>query len=119
LSLPARLPEEEIEQKLAAHRTTLLAQLDQAAATTGQDLGQETHAVAQRKLEQMARLKNAFGFGEEVKEGDAFNRELQEQKRLEKIEEREQEKKRREKEKKDAARKCVTAGHLCVCFHVS
>lgn len=53
-------------------------------------LAQETHAVALRKQEQMAKLKSAFGFGEdEVREGDAFNRELQEQKRQERIAERE------------------------------
>ncbi len=36
----------------------------------------ETHEVAQRKLDQMAKLKSAFGLSE-VKEGDAFNRDLQ------------------------------------------
>lgn len=45
--------------------------------------------MALRKQEQMAKLKSAFGFGEEVREGDAFNRELQEQKRQERVAERE------------------------------
>jgi len=44
----------------------------------------------------MERLAGAFGFAEgEVREGDAFNRELQEQKRLEKIAEREAKEKER------------------------
>ena len=50
-------------------------------------------------------LKDAFGFGEDVKEGDAFNRELQEQKRQEKLAEREAERKRRDKERKERERK--------------
>lgn len=57
--------------------------------------------MARRKQEQMARLKDAFGFAEDVHEGDAFNRELQEQKRLDKVAEREKEKKRREKERRE------------------
>lgn len=36
----------------------------------------ETHEVAARKLQQMDKLKAAFGLSD-VKEGDAFNRELQ------------------------------------------
>ena len=58
-------------------------------------LGQETHELAQRKQEQMERLRGAFGLGTEevAREGDAFNRELQEQKRLDKIAEREKKEK--------------------------
>lgn len=33
--------------------------------------------MAQRKLEQMSKLKAALGLKEDVREGDAFNRELQ------------------------------------------
>ena len=51
----------------------------------------EDDGAAQRKQEQMERLRGAFGLGAEevAREGDAFNRELQEQKRLDKIAERE------------------------------
>ena len=52
--------------------------------------------MALRKTEQMARLQAAFGFAEEGRVGDAFNRELQEQKRQQKIDEREA----KEREKK-------------------
>ena len=43
----------------------------------------------------MERLRGAFGFGEEQKEGEAFNRELQEQRRLERVAEREAKEKER------------------------
>ncbi len=36
----------------------------------------ETHEVAQRKVEQMDKLRAAFGISE-IKEGEAFDRELQ------------------------------------------
>lgn len=62
-------------------------------------MAQETHAVAQRKQEQMARLRGAFGFDAEgPREGEAFNRELQEQRR---------EEARAEREAKERERKCV------------
>lgn len=51
--------------------------------------------MALRKQEQMAKLSSAFGFDGEVREGDAFNRELQEQKRQERIAEREAKEKER------------------------
>jgi hypothetical protein len=53
--------------------------------------------VAARKAAQMDRLRSAFGLaGEEgVLEGDAFNRELQEEKRQERIAEREAKEKER------------------------
>lgn len=71
-------------------------------------MAHETHAVAQRKQDQMERLRGAFGFGAEVKEGEAFDRELQEQRRQERIAEKEREKKRAEKEKRDRERRCET-----------
>jgi serine/arginine repetitive matrix protein 2 len=43
----------------------------------------------------MDRLRNAFGFIEGMKEGEAFDRELQEQRRLERIAEREAKEKER------------------------
>lgn len=42
----------------------------------GAKLSGETHEVAQRKVEQMDKLKSALGLTE-VKEGDAFDRDLQ------------------------------------------
>lgn len=57
---------------------------------------QETHQVAARKMAQMDRLRGALGLGEGQREGEAFDRELQERRRQEKIAEREQ----REREKR-------------------
>lgn len=68
-------------------------------------LGNETHAVAERKLVQMDKLRAAFGLEESAKEGEAFDRDLQEQRRLERIAEREQREKEREKEKRDAEKR--------------
>ncbi len=58
-------------------------------------LGQETHEVARRKVEQMDKLRAAFGLSAEAKEGEAFDQELQEQKRQERIAEREAKEKER------------------------
>ena len=43
----------------------------------------------------MERLRGAFGMGGEHKEGEAFDRELQEQKRLDRIAEREEKERQR------------------------
>lgn len=50
--------------------------------------------MARRKVEQMDKLRSAFGLGE-VKEGEAFDQELQERKRQERIAEREAREKER------------------------
>lgn len=42
---------------------------------------QETHRLAERKQQQMAKLENAFGLSGVV-EGEAFNRELQEERKM-------------------------------------
>lgn len=47
-----------------------------AAANRGK-LTNETHEVAQRKIEQLDKLKSALGIDGTMSEGDAFNRELQ------------------------------------------
>ena len=72
---------------------------------------QETHAQAQRKVEQMDKLRGAFGLRPDINEGDSFNRELQEQRRLDKVAEREKaaaDRRKRheqaEKERKKAAK---------------
>lgn len=37
----------------------------------------ETHELAERKLQELATLRAAWGLGDEVVEGQAFDRELQ------------------------------------------
>ena len=56
---------------------------------------QETHQVAARKLVQMERLRGAFGLRGEHREGEAFDRELQEKRRQERIAEREERERQR------------------------
>ena len=52
----------------------------------------ETHEIAQRKLQQMEKLRGAFGIGADMAEGDAFNPEVQEAKRQAERDRREAEK---------------------------
>ena len=81
----------------------------------------ETHAIAQRKVAQMDKLRTVFGFSadQDKKEGEAFDRELQEKRKrdrlleieqrekakVKKAKEAEKEKKRREKERKRSVQK--------------
>jgi len=57
----------------------------------------ETHEIAQRKLQQMEKLRGAFGIGADVAEGDAFNPEVQEAKRQAERDRREAEKQARQR----------------------
>jgi serine/arginine repetitive matrix protein 2 len=66
--------------------------------------GQETHELALRKENQMKNLQEAFGLTTAV-EGQAFDRELQEQKRLDQIAEREARQKEKELRKKEEEKK--------------
>jgi len=81
----------------------------------------ETHAAAKRQLEKMVKLRNVFGLpkNQDSKEGEAFDRELQEKRKQARIEQRElaektkikqakalkKEAMRREKERARAAKK--------------
>eukprot|EP00195_Chlamydomonas_chlamydogama_P016489 CAMPEP_0202909188 /NCGR_PEP_ID=MMETSP1392-20130828/48598_1 /ASSEMBLY_ACC=CAM_ASM_000868 /TAXON_ID=225041 /ORGANISM="Chlamydomonas chlamydogama, Strain SAG 11-48b" /LENGTH=378 /DNA_ID=CAMNT_0049598863 /DNA_START=101 /DNA_END=1233 /DNA_ORIENTATION=- len=105
---------EQIANEIADLRKKEFEKLATEAAALGgagdRKLLNETHEVAQRKLEQMDKLKAALGISE-VKEGEAFDRELQEKKKLERLaekeakeREREKERKQREKEKKRKAK---------------
>ena len=67
----------------------------------------ETHELAKRKASEMDKIRNAFGLDPEAKEGQAFDRDLQERLKAERIAEREAQQKAREKEakKKEKERK--------------
>lgn len=62
----------------------------------------ETHEMAARKIQQMDKLKAAFGIEGDVNEGDAFNSEVQEQKRQQRQQEWEQRQAEREARAKEA-----------------
>ena len=74
----SRRTAEEIEEHLTQQRAALAAEAER------QELAlqpKETHALAARKEEEMVGLRAAFGL-KDVAEGEAFDRELQERKKL-------------------------------------
>eukprot|EP00890_Picochlorum_soloecismus_P000188 jgi/Picsp_1/116/NSC_00116-R1_srrm2 protein len=90
--------EDEIEERLAAYRSELVEQFASNGGLHGKDatMGQnETHEIAARKEREMEKVRHALGFKEDIVEGEAFDRELQEQKKQARIEER----KRKERER--------------------
>lgn len=64
----------------------------------------ETHELAKRKASEMDKIRAAFGLDPEAKEGQAFDRDLQERLKAERILEREAKQKAKEKEAKQQAK---------------
>ena len=91
------MSEEAIEEQLTAQRARLEAE---AAREAAKETPTETHAVAARKEAEMDGLRAAFGLKEAPREGDAFDRELQERKKQERLAERERAAKERERAKR-------------------
>lgn len=60
----------------------------------------ETHELAKRKASEMDKIRAAFGLGDDAKEGQAFDRDLQERLKAERMAEREAKQKAKEKEDK-------------------
>ncbi|KAJ3358508.1 RNA-splicing factor [Allomyces javanicus] len=80
--------EDSIDDQVDALRKKLLAEL--AGPTAADAPSTSTHQQAARKAEEAQRFASALGIRDDVhRPGEAFNRELQEQKRQEKIAERE------------------------------
>ncbi|KAK9821762.1 hypothetical protein WJX81_005452 [Elliptochloris bilobata] len=92
---------EEIEKEVLHMREEMEKEGAALAAKPDNKPLTETHELAERKQQELATLRAAWGLGEEVVEGQAFNRELQEQRRQDKIAEREA------VEKERAAKKCA------------
>lgn len=86
------LDEDEIEKRLTEYRQRL--QIKSEASRTADDLAKskaaerETHEIAARKQQQMGKLADAFGL-RNVKEGEAFDQELQQRKKQGRMAERE------------------------------
>lgn len=93
--------EEDIEQRLVKYRAEVQDKAEGDPVGKQQKLDGDTHAIAQRKEQHMERIRNAFGFKDDIREGEAFDRELQQEKRQQRIAEREA----REEEKKALERK--------------
>ena len=114
------LAADEVEEKVSALRTKLLLKLpgESSSSDVGGRTG-ETHADAERKAAEAAALKGALGISESYVPGQAFDRELQqrlkeermakreaeEQARREAEEELEREREREERRKRKEARR--------------
>ena len=85
-----------MEERLAAYRSELVERFDSNEGLDAVTIGQhETHEIAARKEREMEKVRHALGFQQDIVEGEAFDRKLQEQKKQARIEER----KRRERER--------------------
>eukprot|EP01025_Chloroclados_australasicus_P038833 TRINITY_DN400_c0_g1_i1.p2 TRINITY_DN400_c0_g1~~TRINITY_DN400_c0_g1_i1.p2 ORF type:complete len:475 (-),score=71.66 TRINITY_DN400_c0_g1_i1:717-2141(-) len=96
--------EEEIEKELSSMREEMMRKAEEQVEPTEADLAEETHAIAARKQAQMEKLRDALGLGD-VKEGEAFDQELQEEKRQARIKEREDREAQKKQEEKERQRK--------------
>ena len=96
------LAAEEVEEKVSALRTKLLLKLPAPGESSSSDVGGrtgETHADAERKAAEAAALKGALGISESYVPGQAFDRELQQRLKEERMAKREaEEQARREAE---------------------
>lgn len=89
-------PDDEVEEKVGALRSGLLAKLPPPgeASSAGGRAG-ETHADAQRKEAEAGALKQALGIGDQYVPGQAFDRDLQDQLKAERMARREAEEERK------------------------
>ncbi len=101
------VPDDEIELQVQALREKLTAQLEQQReeeAVSKVDAARlrvgDTHRLAEAKQHDERRFARAVGVESGYREGDAFDRELQERKKQERIEER----RRRDEERRESGR---------------
>ncbi|KAJ6629240.1 cwf21 domain-containing protein, partial [Mycena sp. CBHHK59/15] len=87
--------EDKIEEQVGALREKLLANLASMNPTAGKIKPADTHALAAAKKSELSKMANAFGTRANYVEGDAFNREKQEEIKLKKQAEREDRDRRR------------------------
>jgi len=87
--------DDEIEDKIDKERTRLLAALTK---TSFNNKSKDTHSAAQERDAKNDRMGAAFGINKDYEAGNSFNQEIQEQKKVARIEEREREKIERERE---------------------
>ncbi|CAI5462670.1 unnamed protein product [Closterium sp. Yama58-4] len=101
--------EDEIEEQMEQARAQLEAAMREESEDQALDsLGNQTHQIVARKEKKMETLKAALRINESAKEGDAFDRELQEQRRQERQlarEEAEEARRREEKEREKEERR--------------
>ncbi|RLN92682.1 hypothetical protein BBJ28_00021944 [Nothophytophthora sp. Chile5] len=88
---------DEIQDKVKRERERLLARLTEGSGRDAKAKDAESsHARRQRKEEENARLKDAFGIAADYVAGESFDPEMQERRRQERVARREQEQKTRE-----------------------
>jgi len=90
--------DEEIEVKVEEYRRELQRTLDEdrdRADGSNSIVQKDTHEVAALKQKKMEQIRDAFGFDKDIVEGEAFDQELQQRRKEERIAER----KRKEEER--------------------
>ncbi|RHY72885.1 hypothetical protein DYB30_008099 [Aphanomyces astaci] len=92
--------EDEIEEKCAAYRVKVQARIETDARRHDDSKHASSHAKAMRKAKELAALKDAFGIRDTYVEGTSFDVDLQEQRRLERMNE--YDRKQREREERSA-----------------
>ena len=95
--------DEEIEAKVREARAHMLEKLKTAPTLIPSK--KDTHQAAFAKEKHMAKLKEALRIDDKYEQGSAFDLELQEQQRLEKLGEIDRQRKERRREKKEAEKK--------------
>ncbi|KAF7353006.1 5-aminolevulinate synthase [Mycena venus] len=93
------LDEEKVEEQVSALREKLLANLASMGPSGGRIKPSDTHAMAAAKKDELSKMASAFGTRANYVEGDAFNREKQEELRIKRQEEREERDRRRDAER--------------------
>ncbi len=95
----SRKDDADIEDQVSALRTKLLAALPQPSSKKPTD----THAMAAAKKAELAKMARALGTRADYQEGEAFDREKQEEHRLKRTAEREERERRREEDRERMA----------------
>ncbi|KAJ7095149.1 pyridoxal phosphate-dependent transferase [Mycena belliarum] len=90
------IEEDKIEEQVGALREKLLANLASMGPPGGRIKASDTHALAAAKKAELSKMANAFGTRANYVEGDAFNREKQDEMRIQKQAEREERDRRRD-----------------------
>ena len=85
-SFVKRLDEDKIEQEVDALRSKLLANLSANTAADAKNLkSHDTHGLAAAKKVELDKMAKAFGTRPDYVEGDAFNKEKQEENKRRRI----------------------------------
>ncbi|KAF9221943.1 cwf21-domain-containing protein [Gyrodon lividus] len=93
------LDEADIEVKVEELRTKLTADLLSLSTSTKKLKPSDTHAIAAAKRTELDKMARAFGTRRDYMEGDAFDREKQEEKKINRLAKREEQDRKRDEER--------------------